>query len=198
MQRSDLHLEHGCSSAIHYATRVLGMKAKEARLLRHVASRLGELPGLAQQAARGEIEWSKLREVVRVASPETEAVWLELCMNRSYAQIERLVSLTGYGQFPGEAGPGRRTSEFSELTIHLSAEARVIYDRGLQAMSQEAGKMLEFAEAVEFLFAEYLARRPLDEQGLEAARAEARQDLAAEQLRDEALSEKCPARDNTE
>ena len=198
VQRSDLHLEHGCSSAIHYATRVLGMKAKEARLLRHVASRLGELPGLAQQAARGEIEWSKLREVVRVASPETEAVWLELCMNRSYAQVERLVSLTGYGQFPGEAGPGLRTSEFSELTIHLSAEARVIYDRGLQAMSQEAGKMLEFAEAVEFLFAEYLARRPLDEQGLEAARAEARQDLAAERVRDEALLEKCPARDNSQ
>jgi len=195
IQRSDMHLEHDCSSAIHYATRVLGMKGKEARLLRHVASRLEELPGLAQLAARGEIEWSKLREVVRVASPETEAAWIELCAQRTYAQIERLVSMTSYGMLPGEAAPGRRTSDFSEVSFCLSAEARVIVERGLQSMSQEAGKMLDMAEAVEFLFAEFLARRPLDEQGLEKARQEAQLDLAAEEVRDQAL---CPVRDNSE
>ena len=46
IQRTDVHYEHGCSSAIHYAIRVLGMAAKEARTLCYVAQQLEELAQL--------------------------------------------------------------------------------------------------------------------------------------------------------
>ena len=86
IQRTDLHCEHGCSSAIHYAIRVLGMAPKEARTLRYVAQRLEELPRLSLEASQGRIEWSKLREVVRVASAETESEWIQLCARHSYGE----------------------------------------------------------------------------------------------------------------
>ena len=47
--------------------------------------------------------------------------------------------------------------------------------------------MLSLAEAIEYLFAEHLAKRPLDEAALEKARKAARKELADE--------EKCPVRD---
>lgn len=194
IQRSDLHYEHGCSSAIHYAMRVLGMARKDALTLRRVARQLEELPRLSLQASGGTIEWSKLREVVRVASEETESVWIELCARHTYSEIERLVALTPYGQLPGEAKASRNPVDLVDLRCVLSPEAMVIVERGLQSLSQEAGKVVALAEGIEFVFAEYLARRPLDERLLEKARSAAQEDLAAEETRDQALLQKCPVR----
>ena len=59
-------------------------------------------------------------------------------------------------------------------------------------MCQQAGRVIPFAEAVELLFADHLSKHPLDEERLEQARQEAREDLSA---RDQALLQKCPARD---
>ena len=132
---------------------------------------------------------------MRVASAETEAHWIELCADHTYAQIEKLVALTPYGGLPGECKVERTCSQLTELRCTLEAEAMVIVERGLQSMCQEAGKVLSLAEAVEYLFAEFLAKRPLDEVAREKARNQARLDLEAEQQRDQALLEKCPARD---
>ena len=132
IQRTDLHYEHGCSSAIHYAIRVLGMAPKEARTLRYVAQRLEELPRLSLEASQGRIEWSKLREVVRVASGETEQVWIELCARHTYGEIERLVGLTSYGQLPGDPMSRRERAELIEFHWSLSPEQMHIVQRGLQ------------------------------------------------------------------
>ena len=192
IQRTDLHYQHGCSSAIHYAIRVLGMPAKEARTLRYVARRLEELPRLSLEVTNGKIEWCKLREVVRVASPDTEAFWIELCSRHSYGEMERLVALTSYGQLPGEEKTRRDRSEFTEFRCNLSPEALLIVERGLQAMCQQAGKMLTMGEALELAFADQLSKHPLDEERLEKAREESQQMLSA---RDQALLQKCPVRD---
>ena len=192
IQRTDVHYEHGCSSAIHYAIRVLGMAPKEARTLRYVAQQLEELPRLSLEGTQGRIEWSKLREVVRVASAETESVWIELCSRHSYGEIERLVSLTPYGQLPGDPKSRRQRSELTEFNWSLSPEQMQIVQRGLQSMCQQAGRVIPLGEAVELLFADQLSKHPLDEERLEQAREEARKDLRA---RDQALLQKCPARD---
>ena len=192
IQRTDVHYEHGCSSAIHYAIRVLGMAPKEARTLRYVAQQLEELPRLSLEGTQGRIEWSKLREVVRVASAETESVWIELCSRHSYGEIERLVALTSYGQLPGDPKSRRERSELTEFNWSLSPEQMQIVQRGLQSMCQQAGRVIPLGEAVELLFADQLSKHPLDEERLEQAREEAREDLRA---RDQALLQKCPARD---
>jgi hypothetical protein len=71
--------EFGCSSAVHYATQMLGIGDREARECRRVARELQPLHELTLAAEAGNIEWSQLREIVRKASPETESYWLALC-----------------------------------------------------------------------------------------------------------------------
>jgi hypothetical protein len=192
MDRHRYHFDHGCCSSIHYACVVLGLKAKQARQFRHVATRLEELPALSDQAERGLIAWCKLREVVRVASPETEEFWIDLCQHKTYEQIERLVALTAPGQLPALPEGRLAGPVHTELRLRLSPPAMVLVERGQQILSQQFGRMVDFGEAVEWVFAQLVAGRPLDEdaqhgereRALAKARSEARKDL-----------EECPVRD---
>ena len=183
------HDHFGCSSAIHYAVRFLGLGARAAREMRRVANRLDELPLLRRAGEEGEISWCKLRELVRKATRETEAFWLELCGTRTAAEIELLVSETEFGQIPSleRERQSRAQLELTELRCQLTPEALKIVERGLQSLCQEAGKMLTMGEALEYLFAERLAQEPLDEAALEKTRREAAKDLQAEEGRKERL-----------
>jgi len=70
-----------------------------------------------------------------------------------------LVGLTPYGQLPGDPKAARNRAELIELHCILNPEAMVIVERGLQSMSQEAGKIVALAEAIEFVFAEALLQK---------------------------------------
>lgn len=187
VHQRELYKDYGCSNATNYGVLVLGLSKKESRTLRRVALRLRELPRLRGAAENGQVSWSQLREVVSVASPETEGLWLELCLHHTYHEIEKLVRATPYGGLPGDARGEQNSAVATELRCQLEPEALVIVERGLQSMSQEAGKVLSLGEAMEYLFAEWLAKRPLDEAALDKARAEARKDLVAEKARQQPL-----------
>jgi len=160
-----------------------------------VACLLEDLPLLSQAAHQGSIEWSKLRKVVAVATIETERFWLKACATMTYAQIERLTSLTPCGELPQLPEVSETRPLRSEIHCTLPAESMQVLERALQSLAQESGRVLPLSEALELLAAEYLARRPLDEQALEEQRQQARKDLAAQHDRDRALLQKCPARD---
>jgi hypothetical protein len=59
----------GCSSEIHYAITRLGLSQSTASACRRVARALTDLPELTLAAEQGTIEWSKLREITRKATP---------------------------------------------------------------------------------------------------------------------------------
>lgn len=175
MERTGAYLEHGCSGGVHYAVMQLGVPVKRARLLLRVARELENLPYLRYLANYGEIDWSKLREIVRVATVETEREWARLCADHTYAEIEDLVARSAWGEIPADgtvvSGP------CSELRCRFEAEQMAVVERGLQVMCQEAGRALSMAEAIEMLFAEKLAERPVDEEQLERVRDSAVRDL---------------------
>ena len=141
---------------------------------------LESLPQLTQHAQQGTISWAKLREVARIATPDTEAFWIEACQNHSYQEIERLVA---------HARDPQNRSHQSELRIQASADAMALLERAMQSLSQEAGRILSPGEALEYLAAEYLSRRPLDTAALQAARHQAQQDQLAQQRQNAALAE---------
>ena len=171
LERSAHYHEYGCCSAIHYATSVLGMEAEPARQYRRVARQLEDLPRLQVLAEQGEIGWSKLREVARVATIETEPFWIEACQNYPYQEVERMVRRA--------QSPDRSEATQSALRIYLTPEGMQLLERAFQSVSLEAGRMLSPVEAIEHLAAEYLARRPLDEDALETVREQAVLDEAA-------------------
>ena len=65
-----------------------------------VARALGTLPLLSQALARGELSYAKVRELTRVATPETEARLLAVGRAGTAEHVERIVS--------GSAGGWRR------------------------------------------------------------------------------------------
>src|SRR5439155_4456441 len=69
----------------------VGLALGPAREWVRVARALGTLPRLAQGLARGEISYSKVRAVTRVATPETEERLLAVARAGTAVHVERIV-----------------------------------------------------------------------------------------------------------
>ncbi len=176
IERTGVYREHGCSGGVHYGVMQLGLPLRKARLLVRVARELEGLPYLRLLANQGMIEWSKLREIVRVATLETEREWADICKKRTYAEIEKLVARSQRGEIPGDCD--LREGPRSELRCHYSPEQMAVLERGLQVMCQQAGRAIGMGEAIELLFAEKLNDGALaDEEELGLVRQEALKDL---------------------
>src|SRR5439155_6611736 len=63
-----------------------------------VAHALGELPALTDALAEGELSFSAVRELTRVATPATEYAWMRAGCSKNLRQIEELVA----GRRPGD------------------------------------------------------------------------------------------------
>src|SRR5256712_3847012 len=68
----------------------VGLAPGAAREHVRVARALGTLPLLAQALARGELSYSKVRELTRVATPETEERLLAVGRARTTEPVERI------------------------------------------------------------------------------------------------------------
>ncbi|MBD3219661.1 DUF222 domain-containing protein, partial [bacterium] len=94
MQRRQLHRDLGYSSLRQYALTALGFSPTRAADFIRLATRLDELPRLRESVASGEVGYTKAREIVKVASPETEGQWLEEAAQSSRRELETKVKRT--------------------------------------------------------------------------------------------------------
>jgi hypothetical protein len=83
-----------------------------------VARALGSLPLLSQALARGELSYAKLRELTRVATPETEARLLAVGRAGTAEHVERIVR--GWRRM-------NRKAEAQEAARHHTARALHVY-----------------------------------------------------------------------
>src|SRR6267378_411732 len=82
---------NGFSSCAAWLTWRVGLEPGAAREHVRVARALGTLPLLAQALARGELSYSKVRALTRVASPETEERLLAVARAGTAEHVERIV-----------------------------------------------------------------------------------------------------------
>jgi hypothetical protein len=82
----------GIRSLGHWASIYLGIDMRTAAQQARVGRQLEALPAIAGAAAAGELGWSKLRLVAKVAQPETESRWLDLAREMSVGQLGRVVA----------------------------------------------------------------------------------------------------------
>ncbi len=156
MDRRTVWDEWGFSGSIHYARFALRLSRKDAREMRRVARELEQLPVLSAAAEQGDLGWSHLREVVRVAVPETEEAWLEAAQTCTWRVFHRLVRQAVAGDLPGEASQ-EAEAEQVELRFLLTAEQAEVYNAGMARLSRRFGRLVDPAEALEYAFAELLA-----------------------------------------
>jgi Domain of unknown function (DUF222)/HNH endonuclease len=83
--------EWGCRSCTHWLSYRCGVSPGAAREQVRVARRVAELPHLRAAFARGELCYSQVRAVTRVATPDTEADLLEIALHATASQLETIV-----------------------------------------------------------------------------------------------------------
>jgi hypothetical protein len=81
----------GFSSCAAWLAWRIGIETKTAHEQVRVARALGSLPRLDELFGRGELSYSKVRAITRVATPETEQDFIDVAMTSTAAQLERLV-----------------------------------------------------------------------------------------------------------
>jgi hypothetical protein len=83
--------QQGCRSCAEWLSWRVGLDPGAARERVRVARALGELPRLAAALGRGELSYSKVRALTRVATPDTEAQLLTVGQSGTTAHVERIV-----------------------------------------------------------------------------------------------------------
>ena len=123
----------GMVSILDYLERVLGYAPRTAQDRLRVARALGDLPRLGDALASGELTFSAVRELTRVATPATEASWVAAATGKNLRQIEDLVADRRPGDRPDDPpDPEARTHvvrfELSAQTFALLRQARSALD----------------------------------------------------------------------
>jgi hypothetical protein len=114
VEKRQIYRDFGCSSVFGYAELYLELAPHTIAEILRTGKEMAKLPLLAAACERGEIAPSKIREISRVATPQTEQRWLDLAKSSTCRQIERLVPLTPRGGLPpasaGQPPPWRNSA----------------------------------------------------------------------------------------
>jgi hypothetical protein len=130
---------NGFSSCAAWLTWRVGLAPGAAREHVRVARALGTLPRLAQALARGELSYSKVRELTRVATPETEERLLAAGRAGTAYHVERLVR--GWRQVDRKAEAREAARQHASRSLHVYPdEDGTVRVRG--RLSPEVGALL--------------------------------------------------------
>ncbi|MEZ4446158.1 MAG: hypothetical protein R3B72_44185 [Polyangiaceae bacterium] len=125
--RLDVATHCGFASLGEYAERHLDMTPRQTEERLRVGRALGVLPALDAAFASGTLVWSKLRELSRIATADTEDAWLTFASEHTAREVERAVASRKVGDRPTDPGEVRR----HRLAFEVSAETYALF-RDLQ------------------------------------------------------------------
>ena len=159
-QRSRAHERLGYGGFVEYVERLFGYPARMTYEKLRVAEALQTLPELAQALRDGQVSWSCLRELTRVATPETERTWLERARGRTVREVEKLVSGHRPGSLPDD--PAEPSVERHVLRFEVSGEVLATFREAMARIRGDAGEPLD-DDAVLLLLARRVLAGPVDE-----------------------------------
>ncbi len=109
-----------------YAAAVLHMPARQARDLVRVGRAMPKLPALEQAMTDGRLGWTKVREIIRVASTDTVDAWVARAERVSSRELESLVAAASPGDAPPDVAP--KGPAYTSRVFHRleSCDAEVI------------------------------------------------------------------------
>jgi HNH endonuclease len=146
LDRRRLYETRGFSSIGDYAMELVGIKPRKAQYLVFIASRLEKLPGIRAAFETGELSWTKAREIVSVATVETESEWLEKARVLSNRDLEREV----------RHHAGRGSGGFATVTISMPVEILEMWNDAYELAERLCGTELEKWQVLEPALAEFL------------------------------------------
>lgn len=144
--RTSAHARLGYGSFNEYAERLFGYAPRVTQDKLRVATALEGLPETARALDSGAASFSAVRELTRVATPDTEREWLDAAAGRSVREIEQLVS----GQRPGSRPQDVPVMEAVRHVIRLdvSGETLATFREAMATIRRAAGEHLDDDAAV--------------------------------------------------
>ena len=130
---------NGFRSCAAWLTWRVGLSPGAAREHVRVARALGTLPRVAQALARGELSYSKVRELTRVATPETEERLLAVGRAGTAEHVERIVR--GWRRMDAKAEARETARRHASRALHVyPGEDGMVTIRG--RLEPEVGALL--------------------------------------------------------
>ena len=151
----------GCQSCAHWLNWRTGLKLGAAREKVRVARALGALPLLSDAMQRGQISYSKVRALTRVATPANERRLLDFALCAPASYVERLARAWRRVDRATEAADDQRRQTRRHLNTwvdddgmvvirgRLSPEVGAVVRRALEAASDRLRTAVAAADAAE-------------------------------------------------
>ncbi len=140
----------GYGSLVEYMERALGYAPHTAIDRLRVARAIAELPMIAEALGNGELARSAVRELSRVAVPDTEGAWLEAARGKSLREIEAMVSGHRPGDLPTD--PTEPRLRMRTITIEVSPETYDLWRTAHKLAGEEHGQRLSDDELFQSMF----------------------------------------------
>jgi hypothetical protein len=127
---------NGFRSCAHWLSWRIGLEPGAAREHVRVARALGGLPLLAGALARGELSYSKVRALTRVADPESEARLLVVGREGTAEQVERIVRAWRKVDRQAEA-----RAAALQVVVHVDAAVLADAEQPGQSVLEDGGRV---------------------------------------------------------
>ncbi len=119
-ERLAVPVRAGYASLHEYAERTVGLKARQTEERLRVGRALTEMPAIDDALRCGELCFSTVREITRVATAETEQRWHDWAKGRTVRQIEKAVAARRPGDLPSDRPDPSRVKH--RLSFEVRAE----------------------------------------------------------------------------
>ena len=161
-KQTGLFLKLGFPDIASYGDQVLGYKRSATFEAISVAEKLDDLPQCTDRFTRGDLSWTTLRQIVRVADGETEEKWIEFSSRHSTDQlhIEVQDAVEKNRSTPSEHRYGLPNLK-TNLTISLTLAEEEILEKGLSRIAATMGESLGSEQVSTKDVLLFLARRAL-------------------------------------
>lgn len=140
-QVADERLHHalGYASIYDYAEQALDLSVRQARGLLQIGGVLPSHPALDAAFAAGALPWTKVRELARVVTPDTEAAWVEAASRHTSRELEGMVSASRIGEAPRLGDRDPRGSSRTRMVFDMEASDAAVLRDALALLRSQAG-----------------------------------------------------------
>ncbi|HEX7237547.1 MAG TPA: DUF222 domain-containing protein [Gammaproteobacteria bacterium] len=148
--REEAYGRHGLANTAQWLNWQCGIGAVAAREKVRVARSLEQLPEITDAFAKGEISYSKVRAMTRVATPANESVLVHVARNGTAEHVEKLVRKYRWTQRRDAATLAQRQNEFRRVSYFFDMDGEFVLSARLPPeIGAVVSKALEIAaEAV--------------------------------------------------
>ena len=161
--RVEVWRQLGMVSLHEYLERVLGHSPRQATERVRVATALEDLPELADALATGELHFSAVRELTRVATRATEQAWLDAARGKNLRQVEQAVAGRKRGDRPSDPSDPELVAQTIRFDIRPATLA--LLRQAQQVLEAECGARLDDDGLISALCNTVLAGSVQDDSG---------------------------------